>query len=225
MQSTALLLCSALTLAALAVPAWAQEDTSAGFDATEVAEKLAAMLGDDATDVTKYEESLQRLEDASQAFTPEDKAAIMERLRAEETTIAQAEQDFDRMITDLEETQTLGDPDGEFVAFMNEMQLRARDEANEAERDNDNTSRDAFLAMADSFEAARDRAIEARNEAIPAIDFIKQNKRAYVRQKRLRAFAQIAIIAEQAVEKVETQSQAVRAAASALRQVTEGTPR
>jgi len=162
MKSTAFLLCSALIFAALAM---AQAGASTSFDATD----------------TKYEDSLQRLEDASQAFPREDRAAVMEHLRVEETTIAQADQDFDSTVSDLEEIQTRGDPDGEFVAFVNDMRLRARDQASKAERDNDTASRDAFLAIADSFEAVLDSAIEAYDGAIPAIEFIPENKRTDVR--------------------------------------------
>nr|VFJ43264.1 MAG: hypothetical protein BECKDK2373B_GA0170837_10057 [Candidatus Kentron sp. DK] len=196
------------------------------FSATDIAAKLSAMLGDEGNNVEIYEDSLRRLEDASKAFSPEEKDALLERLKAEETTIEQTEADFDRMIEEIQKTQELGDPDGAFVRFMNDVQLKAQDEAQAAEKDGDAEFAKSFDIMAGEFEKIRDRAIEARNKAIPAIDFLKQNKRKLIRAKKLRAFAQIATIAEEAVEKAEEQSKMVRSAASALRNALEpATPR
>ena len=208
----------ALALALFAAPCLAQEAYE--FDSADVAAKLAAMLGTEA-DIQVYEDSLRRLEQASKAFTPEEASQVLQRLQDEETTIEQAEADFDNMIKDIQTTQDLGDPDGEFVRFMNDMQIKAREEAKAAEKDSDTEFASAFAALATEFEGIRDRAIEARNESIPAIDFLKQNKRKYVRAKKIRAFARIAVIADQAVGKAEEQSKTVRDAASALRNALE----
>nr|VFJ44633.1 MAG: hypothetical protein BECKFM1743C_GA0114222_100148 [Candidatus Kentron sp. FM]VFJ53505.1 MAG: hypothetical protein BECKFM1743A_GA0114220_101158 [Candidatus Kentron sp. FM]VFK06335.1 MAG: hypothetical protein BECKFM1743B_GA0114221_1001410 [Candidatus Kentron sp. FM] len=211
-----------IALIFIAFPCLAQEPAQQSaqepyeFSAADVAAKLSAMLGDEGN-AQVYEDSLRRLEQASEAFSPKEKQAVLERLKAEETTIEQAEADFDKMMADIQQTQDLGDPDGEFVQFMNKMQLKASEEASAAEKDRDSEFVKAFTTLAGEFEKIRDRAIEARNQAIPAIDFLKQNKRKYVRAKKLRAFAQISLIADEAVSKAEEQSQAVRAAASALR--------
>nr|VFK47672.1 MAG: hypothetical protein BECKTC1821E_GA0114239_109010 [Candidatus Kentron sp. TC]VFK50268.1 MAG: hypothetical protein BECKTC1821D_GA0114238_109711 [Candidatus Kentron sp. TC]VFK63235.1 MAG: hypothetical protein BECKTC1821F_GA0114240_108911 [Candidatus Kentron sp. TC] len=92
------------------------------FNAADVASKLSAMLGD-GSNARIYEESLRRLEHASKAFSPQDKQLILERLKAKETTIKQSEADFDKMIADIRQSQDLGDPEGKFVRFMNDMQL------------------------------------------------------------------------------------------------------
>jgi hypothetical protein len=194
------------------------------FNAEEMARKLSSMLGDD-SDAAAYESSLRRLEQAGKAFSPEEAEKVLEVLKSKEVTIDQAEAQFDQMIKDIETTQALGDPDGEFVAFMNDMQLKAADEAKQARDDGATKYAESFDTLSAEFVKIRNRAIEASNEAIPAIDFLKQNKRNIVRAIKLRTFTEIALIADQTVEKVEKQSQLVQSAATDLRKAVEGTAR
>nr|VFK23866.1 MAG: hypothetical protein BECKLPF1236A_GA0070988_103943 [Candidatus Kentron sp. LPFa]VFK35555.1 MAG: hypothetical protein BECKLPF1236C_GA0070990_103913 [Candidatus Kentron sp. LPFa] len=210
----AALVIPALMLALVMNPCLAQD---AKFNTTDIASKLSAMLGEEAESIQFYESSLRRLEEASRTFGPEEKDAVLGRLKAEETTIDQVEADFDKMITDIQKSQELGDPEGEFVKFMNNVQLKAQEEAHAAKKEGDSQFAEGFTTLAGEFEKIRDQAIEARNKAIPAIDFLKQNKRRLIRAKKLRAFTRIAIIAEEAVSKAEEQSKIVRSTASALR--------
>ena len=212
-----LLVAGSFATTAVAEPSQVAES----FDPSEVAELMSALLGAD-SDVAAFESSLTRLEEAGKAFTPQDAETTLTKLKEKETSIKDAEKEFDKLIEDIRKSQALGDPDGEFVKLLNDAKRAAEKEAQAARADGSDKFAESFETLAVELAVIRDRAIQARNDAIPAIDYIKLNKKDYVRAKKLRAFAELAVIADNAVEKVEAQSREAREAAAQLQSALEG---
>lgn len=186
------------------------------FNVEAIRQKMEGLLGN--TDEAKrVAGALSSLEKAVSSFTPQEAERIRRALRKGLKSAGEAEQHFDKLLKQLRDTQSLGDPGGEFVRLMNSARSAALERAEKAEARNTKISlrlAESFRRSAELFEEIRNRAIKARNDAIPALTYIESQKADYADAIAAREFAIMAEIADGAVKKVEEQSRAIRKTAS-----------
>lgn len=209
-----------MTIGLIAQPVLAKD-----FNTGDVAGKIKGILGA-GVDISEITSALQQLETAKDAFTEQQAADVRKKLQEQSIKADEAEAYFNDLLKKIKATQAFGDPNGAFVKLMNDARSKALTRAENAKKRNTKVSlklADSFSASAVAFLDIRDRAIKARNDAIPALTFIEQNKADYIDAIAARAFSIMAEIANDAVNKVEEQSRQVVKAADDLQATLGGT--
>ena len=213
----------AITVGALnAIPSYAQEPKSAEVNqiGERVVKTMRSILGD-SPEIKKYIDAFNKLQNVAQQFSPEERQALLARLRDHEMTAERAEQVFQDLVKRLEKSLALGDPEGEFVKLLTRAVRAARERAEKARKRNTNSGKtlaEGFEKVAKALEEAKDRAIKARNDALPALEYIETVKADYIDAIALQNFTMMAAIAQEAVEKVERYSREIQESARAMRQ-------
>ena len=180
--------------------------------------RIQKMLGKN-FDAGQLLKAYAALKEAEQSFTPEQKEELLKALKDGAQSAEKAEKIFDDLIARMEKTMSLGDPNGEFVQLLNKVQKRLLERAEKAKQRKTKVAQQlakGFLEMANQFAAIRDRAMAARDDAREALEFIKNNRADYIDAIALQNFAVMAEIAEEAVSKMEKQSQKIRESARLL---------
>lgn len=113
---------------------------------------------------------------------------VVELLRKDVGQLQNAEQEFDRMISSVEELAKFGAPDGEFVKQLDAMIAEARKDALRARDRNNKALQKIFDDYATFFEAKKKEAGEVYDRKFRIVRDLKREKENLVDSIKVRAY-------------------------------------